>query len=225
MKTLPEGLSAQIADGVMRHVRCWRLTRADGVSVGATEHDRALERDGVRYEPGAALEMARFIARPGLAPDPAEVAGALSLEAIAEADLDAGLWDRARVEVWLYDWADAQAAGLLLWSGRLSAVSRRGAAFSAELISLKGDLEAPLGRVIARACDAALGDARCGVDLSRAEFAGAVCDKALSTCITRFGNAQNFRGFPDLIGNDALVSGPEGARDGSSRRTGVGGGA
>ena len=48
---------------------------------------------------------------------------------------------------------------------RLSEVARRGEAFSAELVSLKADLERPIGRVFARTCDEDVGDARCGVNL------------------------------------------------------------
>ena len=59
---------------------------------------------------------------------------------------------------------------LLIWSGRLSEVSRRGEAFAAELVSLKADLERPIGRVYHRNCDADVGDARCGKDLSVAGF-------------------------------------------------------
>jgi uncharacterized phage protein (TIGR02218 family) len=52
-----------------------------------------------------------------------------------------------------------------IWSGLLSEVTRQGAAFSAELVSLKADLERQIGQVYARTCDAEVGDSRCGVDL------------------------------------------------------------
>jgi uncharacterized phage protein (TIGR02218 family) len=34
------------------------------------------------------------------------------------------------------------------------------------------------------------------------------CDKALATCRDRFGNADNFRGFPHIPGNDFIMSYP-----------------
>ncbi|CUA90599.1 phage conserved hypothetical protein BR0599 [Chelatococcus sambhunathii] len=45
------------------------------------------------------------------------------------------------------------------------------------------------------------------------------CDKSLDTCIAKFGNVANFRGFPFIPGNDAVVSYPNtGDRnDGKSR--------
>jgi uncharacterized phage protein (TIGR02218 family) len=47
------------------------------------------------------------------------------------------------------------------------------------------------------------------------------CDKRIETCREKFANALNFRGFPHMPGNDALLAGPaQGARlDGSSRFT------
>jgi len=34
------------------------------------------------------------------------------------------------------------------------------------------------------------------------------CDKRLQTCVSRFGNAANFRGEPHLPGNDLLTRYP-----------------
>jgi hypothetical protein len=225
MTDMPSGLAAEIAGGASRHALCCRLTRADGVVIGVTEHDRTIIIGGVAFSPGAALDSAQFVARAGLAPDPASISGAFSSEAITEADLDAGLWNGAQVDVFRAAWGAGRDLEwdevFRVWSGRLTGITRRGAAFEAELVSLKADLEAPVGRVIARRCDAVLGDERCGVDLSDPAFAGASCDKRLKTCVERFANAENFRGFPDLIGNDALIAGDTVNRSGGSRRRGL----
>ena len=46
------------------------------------------------------------------------------------------------------------------------------------------------------------------------------CDKRMETCRLKFGNILNFRGFPDLPGDDWLIAHPSrvSARDGGSRR-------
>lgn len=48
----------------------------------------------------------------------------------------------------------------------------------------------------------------------------ASCDKRMETCRLKFGNLLNFRGFPDLPGEDWMVAHPSrvSARDGGSRR-------
>lgn len=45
------------------------------------------------------------------------------------------------------------------------------------------------------------------------------CDKQFATCRTRFDNAVNFRGFPFMPGNDAVIAAPQAGRpmDGGSR--------
>nr|WP_325048889.1 phage BR0599 family protein [Rhodophyticola porphyridii] len=46
------------------------------------------------------------------------------------------------------------------------------------------------------------------------------CDKRMETCRLKFNNLLNFRGFPDIPGDDWLMSYPArtNARDGGSRR-------
>jgi uncharacterized phage protein (TIGR02218 family) len=279
MRQLSEAFAARLAAEETSLCVCWRFTRADAAVFGATDHDRAISFDGVIYEPANGLEGATFESSSGLAPGRAAAEGALSAEFITEADLGAGLWDGARVDVWRVDW-QAPEHRVCIWSGRLSEVTRQGAAFAAELVSLKADLERPVGRVYARACDADLGDARCGVDLNdpalRANsvvtdaigskrflasgldafehgwFTGGIlswssgantgatgriarhsgseielaamprvaieagdafvvtagCDKSFATCDAKFGNRDNFRGFPHMPGTDAALAGP-----------------
>lgn len=205
MKTIPEELQAALEAGVTTTCLCWRLARRDGEVVAATEHDRPLIVGGHVYAPGGALDGVQFALSASLAPGSAAARGALSAEAITEADLDAGLWDEARIDVFRVDWQHPEHF-MHVWSGRLTRIRRRQAGFEAELVSLKADLERPVGRVYTRRCDATFGDGRCGVD--PAAFPGAVCDYRFETCRDVFGNAGNFRGFPHLPGADALVAGP-----------------
>lgn len=164
MREIGDAFAARLAADGTTLCACWRVQRADGEVFGATDHDAALAFDGVTYVPAAGLEGATFESSSGLAPGRAVAAGALSLGFLTAADVDAGLWDGARVDVWRVDWR-APEHRVCVWSGRLSEITRRGEAFSAELVSLKADLERPVGRVYSRGCDADVGDARCGVDL------------------------------------------------------------
>ena len=217
MREIDEVFAARLAADETTLCACWRFTRRDSAVFGATDHDRAIEFDGVTYEPANGLKAATFESSAGLAPGRAAADGAISAEFMSEADLDAGLWDGARVDVWRVDWA-APEHRVRIWSGRLSEVTRQGAVFTAELVSLKADLERPIGRVYARSCDAELGDARCRVDPSHPEFAGG-CDKSFATCKATFGNRDNFRGFPHMPGPDAVLAGPASDRpnDGGRR--------
>ena len=205
MKEMDEGFAEALATGVTTTCLCWTLTRADGFVLAVTEHDRALTVAGRTYEPGGALEGLGFSSSASLAPGQAGARGALSHDAISEEDLDAGLWDGARLDVIRADW-QAPERSVHVWSGRLTRLQRGMAGFEAELVSLKADFERPVARVYARRCDAAFGDARCGVDPGA--FPGMTCDQRFETCRDVFANAANFRGFPHLPGTEALVAGP-----------------
>jgi uncharacterized phage protein (TIGR02218 family) len=170
---------------------------------------------------------------------------------------------------------------VLLRRGAIGQIRRGRLAFVAEVRSLAHVLAQTVGRTFQASCDAALGDARCGVDLEdpsyrgngtvvatirdrafltaglggfssssftlgtltwnsganagrRAEVAGhrqeagevtvslleapvrhiaigdtfiirAGCDKRPETCRARFSNVANFRGFPHIPGQDAVI--------------------
>jgi uncharacterized phage protein (TIGR02218 family) len=135
---MSDAFAARLAADGTSLCACWRFGRRDGAVCGATDHDRAIVFDGVTYEPDSGVRSATFESSARLAPGRAAAEGALSVSFLTDADLDGGLWDGARVDVWRVDW-QAPEHRVLVWSGRLSEVTRRGAGFAAELVSLKGD--------------------------------------------------------------------------------------
>lgn len=213
MKQISEAFEARLADGAATTCLCWRLERRDGFTIGLTDHDRALTFGGITYSPGAALSAARFEIAGGLRPGRASGDGALAACALTEADLAAGLWTRARVHVYRVDWQSTDDR-ILVWTGFLSEITQLGDQFEAELISLKAELERPVGRLVTRRCDAVLGDERCGL----AGVEGQSCDKRFETCHDVFSNAENYRGFPHLPGQDFVLSGPAVAGNDGGRR-------
>ena len=269
---------------------CWRLTRGDGLVQGFTDHDRALVFDGVTYEAVSGFSAGDIESSLGLAVDNVTLAGALSSATLNEADLAAGLYDHAAIQIWRVNWADTSQR-VLLRAGTLGEVTRQGAGFQAEMRGLAQALNQPVGRVFSHLCDADLGDTRCkagitassgavvtaydgrrfsvsgldgftsghftggklvftgGANNGRAmevknhavtggiiimelwqTMAAAVvagdsftvtpgCDKGFATCKTKFANAVNFRGFPHMPGNDAVLAAPASGQvmDGGSR--------
>jgi uncharacterized phage protein (TIGR02218 family) len=164
MRQIDEAFAARLAANETTLCVCWRFERADEAVFGATDHDRALVLGGVSYEPSAGVGGTVLESSRGLTPGQAAASGALSLSFLNAADVQAGLWDGARVDVWRVDWCEPEHR-VCVWSGRLSEITRQGEAFSAEMVSLKADLERTIGRVYARTCDAEVGDTRCGVSL------------------------------------------------------------
>ncbi len=215
MKQLSQALSDALMQDCLTLCLCWRLSRADGLVIGVTEHDRELLVDSVIYSPGAGLEAGQFSQSGDLKPGRGAVGGVLSADAITETDLEAGLWDRCRIDVYRVDWSAPELGKIAVWTGFLSEITRGPTGgFEAELISLKAELERPVGRVLQRRCDAILGDARCGV----VDVAGRTCDQRFETCLNDFSNTENHRGFPHLPGMHFVLSGPaQTGNDGGKR--------
>ena len=214
MKDIPEILSQRFEGEALTLCMCWRLTRQDGLRVGVTDHDQALTSAGTDYVPSGALEAGRFVKGESMKPGQASAQGVLSSDLITPDDLQNGLWDGCRVDVYQVDWMLPDDGQRHVWSGYLSEIScNEDGVFSADLVSLKSDLERPIGRVVQRRCDAVLGDERCGVSAD-----GRTCDQRFETCRDVFANAENFRGFPHLPGNDFILSGPAAANNDGGQR-------
>lgn len=171
MKELPPELAAHLASGATTLCWCWRLTRRDGVIQGFTDHDRTLDFDGTAFEAAAGFTASEIRDSVGLSVDNLEVSSALSSERLSEADLAAGLYDDAKVEIFRVNW-QAPDQRVLMRSGSLGEVRRAGPAFAAEVRGLAHYLQQPKGRLFQYTCDADLGDARCGVDLAAPAFRG-----------------------------------------------------
>ena len=280
MKPLSPALQAHLDDGTTTLAWCWRITRADGVSFGFTDHDRVLAFEGTSFEPESGFTASEVRAGSDLSVDAQDAEGVLSSDRITETDILDGRWDNAEVELWRVNWADT-GQRVLLRRGAIGQVRRGRVAFVAEVRSLAHVLGQTVGRTFQSTCDAALGDARCKLDLSDPAFSGAGsvtdqlrdraflasglgsfaagwfthgtvewtsgandgrraevlahdlvdglailtlleppvrpitegdaftaragCDKRLATCSTKFANVANFRGFPHIPGQDAVL--------------------
>ncbi len=171
MRSLPDVMRERLEGGAATLCLCWIVTRADGVRLGFTDHDRDLEIDGVTCRAASGFTASEAETSLGLAVANSEVAGALSSADLREEDLAAGLYDDARIAVWLVDWTNPQVRHLLR-TGSIGRITRGTLHFEAELRGLAHYLDQPRGRVYGYGCDAEVGDARCGVDLSDVRWTG-----------------------------------------------------
>lgn len=214
MRDIPDEMAARIESGAARLCHVWRLERADGAVAGFTDHDRDLAVDGLVCRAGSGWTAGAAESAVGLAAGAVSAAGVLDDAAITEADVAAGLFDGAKVELWRVDWSEPELK-VRLWAGTLARMRREEGRFRADLEGPLAKLERVVGRTYGRMCDARLGDERCGI-----AAAGRRCDKRWETCVGTFGNGVNFRGFADVPGDDFLTAYPAGSarNDGGTRR-------
>ncbi len=169
MKFLGPELEAHVASGITTLCWCWRLTRRDGMAMGFTDHDRDVSFGGTVFEAAAGFSASEINDAVGLAVDNLEVTSALSSDRLSEADLAAGLYDDARVEIFRVNW-EAPEQRVLMRRGSMGEVRRAGLTFAAEVRGLAHYLQQPQGRLFQYTCDADLGDARCGVNVSKPAY-------------------------------------------------------
>ena len=280
MKSLSPALQAHLDDGTTTLSWCWRISRADEVTLGFTDHDQVLTFDGTDFEPESGFAASEVRSGSDLSVDAQDAEGVLTSDRITETDIIDGRWDAAQVELWRVNWADTSQR-VLMRLGAVGQIRRGRMAFVAEVRSLAHVLGQTVGRTFQASCDAALGDIRCGIDLENAAYKGtgvvtdllrdrafmatgfsafaagwfafgtitwtsganagritevlahdlagsvvtltlleapvrpvaegdafiarAGCDKRMATCGTKFANTVNFRGFPNIPGQDAVL--------------------
>ena len=278
MKTLSTALQAHLDGGTTTLSWCWRISRADGVTLGFTDHDAVLTFDGTDFEPESGFAASEVRSGSDLSVDAQDAEGVLTSDRITETEINDGRWDAAQVDLWRVNWADTSQR-VLLRRGAVGQIRRGRMAFVAEVRSLAHVLGQTVGRTFQASCDAALGDARCGIDLENATYKGsgvvtdllrdrafmatglaaftsgwfasgtitwtsganagrsnevlahdlagssmtlleapvraiaeghsfiarAGCDKRMTTCRAKFANTANFRGFPNIPGQDAVL--------------------
>lgn len=171
MRVLDIGLAAHLARDETTLATCWKLARGDGTVLGFTDHDRVLRFGGTDFSPMHGLDGSEVPTKLGAQVETSDVLGVLSAEAISEQDILLGRYDGALVETWRVNWTDP-GQRVKLRSDRIGEITREDGVFRAELRSAQQGLNAVRGRIYQGLCDAAVGDARCGVILAAPAFRG-----------------------------------------------------
>ncbi|MDC7677254.1 DUF2163 domain-containing protein [Asticcacaulis machinosus] len=222
MRNVPAGITSALEAGAASLCHVWLIERNDGIVLSFTDHDADITFQGVVCI--AATGLTKGAAEQALgAEGSGAVSGILSDGRLTSADVEAGLYDEAGIREYVIDWT-APDQFVLMSSGTLGRIEARGgtsegASFVAHVEGAAAKLNRIIGRRFTHLCDAVLGDDRCGLSAP-----SGVCDKRYRTCREAYGNAHNFRGFPDLPGEDFLTLYPRAgdALDGASRRQGSG---
>jgi uncharacterized phage protein (TIGR02218 family) len=178
VRTIPSALQAHLDSGATTLAWCWRVTRNDGTRLGFTDHDRDVVFDGTTFEAASGFSATEMQSEVGLSVANQDLAGALRSDRLSDADLAAGLYDNAGIEVFRVNWSDPTQR-VLMRTGSIGEVKQGPTAFSAELRGLAHFLQQERGRIYQFSCDADLGDARCTVALAGAAFTGAGAITAL----------------------------------------------
>lgn len=165
MKTLSPALAAHLDGEVTTLATCWRLERVDGWLRGFTDHDRDLVVGGLVYTASTGFLPSAIKSGADLSVDNLDVDGFLDDEALKASDLTAGLYDGARIDIFVVNWADLAQGRVLLRRGWLGQVKRADQRFSAEVRGVANRLQQTQGKLYSRLCRTDLGSSECTVAL------------------------------------------------------------
>ena len=143
----------------------WRVYRRDGVMLAFTSHDRDLAFGGITHRAAPGMVPAAIRLSADISSDSAEAEGALSHASIREADLAAGLFDEAAIEIGAVDWQTQEHQ--VLYTGEIGRIEDDQSQFSAELRSGKQLLEQDLVPRTSPTCRAEFCGRGCGLSAAR----------------------------------------------------------
>lgn len=275
MRRISSEFEQHLLSEVTTLATCWRIIRSDGVELGFTDHDVPIFIETLEFDSISGFTPTTIESKSNMSVDNMEIEGASFPSKITEADLLAGIYDYAEVEIFLVNYEDLTQGKMVIKRGRLGEVTLSKQMFRAEVRGLTQHLSQTIGEVYSPTCRAILGDELCRVNLATCtaktavtevlskqsfvarsltqkpgyfaggevkflsgdnlgarmevkEFANSTvtlvlpmgsfiepgdiftivagCDKAKETCMQKFNNILNFRGFPDVPGIDKILA-------------------
>ncbi len=174
MKAISQELQDHLNDEVMTLCTMWRLERRDGVVLGFTDLDRDIVFDGLNFVAASGFMPTMIESGSSLAVDNLDVEGLLDSSGITEADLLAGKYDYAEIEIFKINYEDASMGKITLRQGWLGEITIREGKFVAEIRGLMQKLNNRIGELYSPGCRANLGDARCKVSMTGYTRTGSV---------------------------------------------------
>jgi len=174
-KTVPTDLKTHMAGELSKMATCWRILRLDGTELFFTDHDTNITYDGDTYEADGGTTTTSVQHQRAAAVDNLEAMSVLSSERITIADLKAGLYDGALLDVFQVNHEDPTMGRIMLaqnWI--LGQVHVADNAVVVQVDGMASRLDQQICEQYSKTCRATLGDERCGVEMDYYAYGGIV---------------------------------------------------
>jgi len=175
MKTITPSFQAHLDSSCTTYVMCWKVTpRPPGTVVGFTEHTDDLVISGLTYSARSGFSPSALKNTSDLSVDNFDVTFLLEFDGTHEADLIAGYYDYATIEVFLVNYASIGMGTILLAKGTLGQITIGRNQAKTEIRGLAQELQQDVLELLSPSCRADLGDARCKVNLASYTATGSI---------------------------------------------------
>ena len=212
MKTIPTDLQAHLELTSTTLSLLWRITRSDNVVMGFTSHDRDIVYNNTTYKASTSFDSSTFESSVGMQVDNLNIASILNSDDITDDDLRRGVYDSARVDIYLINFSSPQDGVAHLFRGFLGETKLTKLGYNAEILGLTSKLETKIGQLYSPLCRVNLGSDACKVATSSFTETGQV-----TSVISRqkFSDSSN-TGQEDDWFSQGLITFTSGDNDGKS---------
>lgn len=167
MKTISTDLKNHLAQEVTTIATCWTITREDGEVYRFTDHDCDFEVGGELYEAESSMVPTGIKQDRTLTADNLEIMAFLDSTRIVRADVVAGKFDRASMDVFLVNWVDPTMGVLYLAQGwTLGRTEIRDTTCNVEVRGPSHFFGQEICDLYSETCRVELGSSACGVNLA-----------------------------------------------------------
>jgi uncharacterized phage protein (TIGR02218 family) len=166
MKTCSTALAAHLQQGQTTLAYLWKITRQDSTVLAFTSFDRNLTYNDVIYEALGGFTLSARAGKSDLTPDNHEADLFLESDFVTEADIRAGKYDEAALEIRIVNWADLTMGDVLLTVGTLGTLKMKNGNFHSEVRGLAYKYTKTLGRTYGPGCRATFGSGLNGIDMT-----------------------------------------------------------
>ena len=173
MRTIPSSLNTHIQGDTLTLATLILIERLDGVKLGFTNADAPITYGGNSYLSADGMGTTAVQQTAGTGVDNMDIMGVLSDSRLTESDLDAGLYDGAKITITVVNRSNIAGGGTVLLKGYLGEVNLSDGVFKTEVRSLSQRLKMSVGDTSTPTCRCRrLGDLQCKVNLTSTALNG-----------------------------------------------------
>lgn len=174
MRTASAGMNAHIAGEVTNLAICWKLALVSGTVLGFTDNTTDLTFESQLYKAATGFSPTSIETKDAYSVDNLDVAGILDSSGLTEADIMAGIYDFAEIEIFMVNVTDLTQGKIIHRRGWLGEVTLKNGQFIAEVRGLAQKLQQNIGEIYTPTCRAVFGDTRCKINSATYSVTGTV---------------------------------------------------
>jgi uncharacterized phage protein (TIGR02218 family) len=161
MRNISSSLQQHITKEVTTLANCWKLKLKNGKALGFTNHVSDIEYEGIKYFAASGFDSSSIASSSDLAVDNLEIEGILDNYLITEADILAGIYDFAEIEMFMVNYNDLTQGKIYLKRGWFGEITLKNGKFLAEIRGLAQKFNQVIGNLYSPTCRANFCDKKC----------------------------------------------------------------